>query len=150
MKKIIITFFALVIILLAILFVSEALFNKNLIEQIPTPIEDVLPIVDIKEQYKDSTYTFVGSVDLPTPCHSVEAKVNQISDPLYEIEVTILPPAPDVMCAQVITPRQYSVSFQAPEEITVFANINGVIHELSRFVVPEGENINTFELYIKG
>lgn len=152
MKKIIITFTALLVLLIVFLFVSENIFNKTIVDQLNTPLQEeaILPIVDIKEQYKDSNYTFVGSIDLPTPCHTVEANVNQITDVMFEIIVNTIEPKEDVMCAQVITPRQYSVSFEGPETVLVYANINGVIHELSRFVVPEGEDINAFELYIKG
>lgn len=153
MKKISITFVTLLVILATFLFISEKVFKKTIIEEPQSQSqeqEEILPIADIKEQYIDSTYTFVGSVDLPTPCHTLETKVNQISDTVFEIVVNTIAPAEGIMCAQVITPRQYSASFEAPENILVYANINGVITELSRFVVPEGENINTFELYIKG
>jgi uncharacterized protein YneF (UPF0154 family) len=151
MKKIIITFVTLLIVLIAGLFIAEKFFNKTIIEEVSAPINtEPLPIIDIKEQYKDSTYTFVGTIDVPTPCHSLTTSVNPISEGLYEIVITTVSPQEDIMCAQVITPKQYSVSFEAPADIEVIATIDGVLHELSRFVIPEGADISTFELYIKG
>jgi hypothetical protein len=151
-KKIIAVVIVLLIILVSFLFLSEKIFNYTVVEQLNSPLQEdpILPITDIKEEYKDSTYTFVGTIDVPTPCHSLESKVNKISDVIYEIEINTINPSEDIMCAQVITSKQYKVSFEGSENILVYAKINGTIYELSRFVIPEGEDINTFELMIKG
>lgn len=151
-KQMIITLVALSVALFTVLFASEKIFNKTIIPDMTPSSEQeaILPIMDIKEQYVAPTYTFVGSIDVPTPCHTLNAKVNQISDVMFEIEVNTISPGDDVMCAQVISTQQFSVSFDAPKDILVYAKINGEIYELSRFVIPEGENINNYDLFIKG
>lgn len=150
MKKIIITLVVLSAFLFVFLFVSEKMFNKTIVDTNNPSQDIVLPIMDIKEQYKGSTYTFAGTIDLPTPCHQLDTKVNQISDAVFEIEMNIVAPAQDIMCAQVIAPTPYNVSFEGPSDILIYAKLDGEIYELSRFVIPEGEDINTFELFIKG
>lgn len=151
MKKIIITVVALVIALFVIVYGYEFVFNKPIIES-PTVDEYQAPAqkVEVKEQQKGSMYTFAGELDLPTPCHSLTTKVNKISDTTYQIEINTVAPAADVMCAQVITPKPYKVSFEAGENITVTVLLDGVEYETNRFLIPDGANIDTFKLEIKG
>ena len=152
MKKTIIGIVSLLIILIAVVYGYEFIFKKPVIES-PT-IEEQENFqdqkVEIKEQYKDSTYTFAGVLDLPTPCHSFTTKTNKVSDSKYQIVVTTVNPKEDVMCAQVVTPKPYKVSFEAPENIEVTILIDGIEYQTNRFVIPSGENIDTFKLEIKG
>lgn len=151
MKNTIISIIVLVALLVLVLFGFQKFFNRNIISTNQEPVqEEILPVHEIKEQYDGSTYTFAGTIDLPTPCHSFETNVVQLSGSEYQIQINTIAPGEDVMCAQVITPQPYNISFEAPSDITVTAQINGQNYELSRFVVPEGEDINLFELYIKG
>ena len=151
MKKIIITIVALLAILSILIYGYEFIFKKPIIESPTiTPQDNVTETIEIKEQYKNSVYTFAGSIDLPTPCHSITEKVNQISESKYEIEINIIAPDQDTMCAQVITPKTYKVSFTAGPDIIITAKINGVTYELNRFLIPNDQNIDTFKLEIKG
>jgi hypothetical protein len=151
MKKTIITIISLLVGLIIVIYAYEFIFKKPIIES-PTIDESSFPTqkIEIKEQYKDSTYTFVGSLDLPTPCHSLATTVNKVSDAKYQIQVTTIDPKKDTVCAQVITPKPYKVSFKAQADIEVTVNINGVEYQTNRFVVPDGENIDTFQLEVKG
>lgn len=152
MKKTIISVLSLLVVLLIVVFGYELILKKPVIESptIDQPgFTDILPI-ELKEQYRDAKYTFVGSITVPTPCHSVTSKVNKISEKEYEIEVKTTDPTPGKVCAQVLTEQNYKVSFSAPKDIVVKAKINGVVHEVNRFVIPNDENIDTFQLKIKG
>lgn len=152
MKKTIITISSLLVVLIVIAYGYEFIFKKPVIES-PTieQTENKNPsIIEVKEQYKDSTYTFVGEVQVPTPCHTLATKVNTISAKEYQIEITTVPPAPGIMCAQVVTDKTYKVSFKAPADIEVSALIDGKPYDLNRFIVPNDQNIDTFKLEIKG
>lgn len=152
MKKTIITIISLLVVLLVVLYGYEFIFKKPIIES-PTVSENTelyVPTTELKEQYKDSVYTFVGSIQVPTPCHTVQSKVNVIADNTYQIEVTTVPPSADTVCAQVITDKTYKVSFGAGKNITVTARINGIEYKTNRFVIPLDQNIDTFNLEIKG
>ena len=151
MKKTIITVISLLVGLIIVIYAYEFIFKKPIIES-PTVDESSFPTqkIEIKEQYKDSTYTFAGSLDLPTPCHSLLTAVNKLSDTQYQIQVTTIDPKEDVVCAQVITSKPYKVSFEGPEDIEVTINIDGTIYQTNRFVVPSDQNIDSFILEVKG
>lgn len=151
MKNTIIAIVSLLAALLIIVYGYEFIFKKPVIES-PTVEEESVPTqkVELKEQYKGSTYTFAGTVTVPTPCHALNTRVNKVSDTQYQIEIATLPPKEGIMCAQVLTDKPYKVSFQAPKDITVTVLIDGVKYETNRFLIPSDQNIDTFKLEIKG
>ncbi len=152
MKKTIITIVSLIVLLTLVLYGYEFIFKKPAITSPTIDQNEEIPLsaLDIKEQRVNETYTFVGTIAVPTPCHNLVSKIEQVSVDAYQIQVTTTPPAPGVMCAQVITDKNFKVSFDAPENIEVTAFVDGVPYDLNRYVIPEGENIDTFELFIKG
>lgn len=152
MKKTIITIISLLVVLLVFLYGYEFVFKKPIIES-PTISKDTdlyVPTTELKEQYKDSVYTFVGNIQVPTPCHTIQSKVNVIADSTYQIEVITVPPVAGTICAEVITNKTYKVSFEAGKNITVTSRINGIEYKTNRFVIPLDKNIDTFNLEIKG
>jgi hypothetical protein len=46
----------------------------------------------------------VVSGELPDPCHEVQAGSAQVAGDTITVDVSVTPPPPDTMCAQVITP----------------------------------------------
>ena len=152
MKKTIILVVSLIALLTVILYGYEFIFKKPIIESptIPTLQETSSQTIELKEQYKDSTYTFVGDIAVPTPCHDLKSKVNNISKDVYQIEITTIAPAPDVVCAQVVTDKKFKVSFVASPNIQITALVDGVIYNVNRFTIPLDQNIDTFKLLIKG
>ena len=151
MKKTIITVVALLVILSVVVYGYEFIFKKPVIES-PTTQESSTSTtqVEIKEQHKDAQYTFAGEIELPTPCHIIKTQVNKLSETEYQIQIDTIAPAQDVMCAQVITPKPYKVSFESANEVTITALIDGVLYETNRFLISNDENIDTFKLEIKG
>jgi hypothetical protein len=151
MKKTIITVISLLIGLIIVIYAYEFIFKKPVIES-PIIDENSFPAqkVEIKEQYKDSMYTFAGSIDVPTPCHSLTTTLNKLSDVQYEIQIRTIDPPEDVVCAQVITSKPYKISFEGLEDIEVTINIDGIIYQTNRFVVPSDQNIDSFILEVKG
>ncbi len=152
MKK---TFFIVVgfLIILSIIIYSYEFIVKKPDITAPTidQVDEVfLPMIEVKEQQKDSTYTFVGDIPVPTPCHEIKSKVNKILEKEYQIEILVIPPKPGVMCAQVETQKTFKVSFQAQPDINITAMVSGIKYELNRFLLSNEENIDTFKLEIKG
>lgn len=151
MKNTIITIIVLLVLLVVSLYGYEMIFKKPLIEAPRTNQEEpILPVLDIKEQYVDGVHTFAGTLSVPTPCHTILSDVVPFGEDAYQIQLSIIPPATEVACAQVISEKNYKVSFAGSENAIVTAIINGVEYELNRYPVPEGENIDTYELFIKG
>lgn len=153
MKNTIIAIVSLLVALLVIVYGYELIFNKPVIEAPIIATESVdsnEEVKEIKEQHKDSKYIFVGTIDVPTPCHSLKTVVNQLSATRYQIEVNTITPKKGVVCAQVISHQQYKAAFEAPDNITVTVKIDGIEYETNRFVIPNTEDIDTFKLEIKG
>jgi hypothetical protein len=151
MKKTIITIISLVVVLAIVTYAYEFIFKKPIIESPTQEQQEVSSTpIEIKEQYKNSTYTFVGSLSVPTPCHTLTTKVNKVSDSGYQIEVTTQDPPEGQICAQVISEKSFKTSFVAPENITVTLLINGVEYPANRFEVPLDQNIDTYEFEFKG
>ena len=153
MKNKIITIVGLLVLLVALVFGYEAVFNKQIVE---SPIKedvsdnDLLLTLDVKRQYEDGVYTFAGQISVPTPCHTISSEVIAIENSVYVIEITTSAPNQDVVCAQVITQKDYKVSFEAPENTDVRAFVDGVEYRINNFDVPAGFDIDEFDLRIKG
>jgi len=120
-------------------------------------IEDVLQhsniTINTKHQYRDGVHTFLGTFETPTPCYSYNTKVLE-KDGFKEIAISYQETHDEtgeaVICAQVITERQFKVSFEGSETDDVVATLNGVLVNLNIFEVGEDENIEDVEIYIKG
>lgn len=138
--------------LTVILYGYEFIFKKPVIES-PTVDETpemlVTPL-DVKEQYRDGKYTFAGSVQVPNPCYTLKSQANKIEEDEYQIQITTTPPKAGTMCAEVITDKQFKLTFEAPQDILVTATINGIEYNVNRFVVPADQNIDDFDLSVKG
>jgi hypothetical protein len=96
------------------------------------PVEDTLPdaqnenAIIATHRYLGGTHTISGEIDLPTPCHEIET--NLIIRKSYPEQVTIefaISSPNDVICAQVISPHPFTVSFDAAEEALITATRNG-------------------------
>ena len=111
--------------------------------------ETVVPTqtINTNHQYRDGEHVFVGTITLPTPCHSFNAEAVELEN---ETEIRITTDSSDEMCAQVLTDRQFRVSFQASEDQPVIATVNGELVNLNIFEVPSDQNIEDMEVFIKG
>ena len=151
MKNKIITIVVLVAVLAVSIYGYEMVFKKPLVE---SPVEDttetMMSSLDVKEQYNNGVYTYAGKIQTPTPCHTVDAKAMSVDENIYAINITITPPAEGIMCAQVISEKDYKVTFAAPENAIVKAYINGIEYKINPFEVPAGQNIDDFDISIKG
>jgi len=111
--------------------------------------EDELPefTLNVKHQYKDDTHSFAGSIETPTPCYDVFAMVIPGDSP--EIQITTEEQR-DVMCAQVITEHDFLVTYRGDANIEFIATLNGEPVYLNRFEIDPSEDIESFEIFIKG
>lgn len=108
-------------------------------------------IITAKHSFDGDVHTVAGEIDLPTPCHLLETNVTVAEsfpeqvviafDTVFEGEDT---------CAQVITPARFKVEFQASENARINATLNGKKVILNLIEATEGENLDDFEIFIKG
>jgi len=111
---------------------------------------DNITRVDAKHFYIDGTHTVAGEIMMPTPCDLLEADavVAESMPEQVTINFTVINNAE--MCAQVVTPQRFLVSFDASEDASVDATFEGRDIELNLVPAAEGETPEEFELYIKG
>jgi hypothetical protein len=154
MKNTIIAIIALLVLLTVSFYGYEFVFKKPLVES-PTANEqdDLLrPMMDVKQQYKNGTMTFVGNIDLPTPCHTFTADIAPSNSDNYRIDITTIAHKEGVVCAQVITPREFRVStpVTSPDTALFTLFVNGIEHTINAFEIPSDANIDDYKLELKG
>lgn len=150
-----------IVLLVIISFVLIINYNNNKVEKIEDQterdqaIEDLVEkpktTINVKHKYEDGTHSYVGFFDAPTPCHIYDTNVVEPTDDEepYLIEITH-EPNEDEICAQVITQREFDISFEAEEAVDVIASINDEIVNLNVFEVPNSQTIEEFEILNKG
>ena len=107
-------------------------------------------VVTAKHAYRNGTHIVAGEIPLPTPCHILESAGSASSDKSHVfIELTSSVKTGDV-CAAVITPARFKVSVKANKNATISATLNGKEVILNLIEAGPNENLDNFELYIKG
>lgn len=90
--------------------------------------------INATHTYSNGKHTISGTVTTPTPCHSLSYNV-QVAESYPEqvsIAFKIFPPdEPDVMCAQVMSTKTFSLSFDASEHAAIKATLDGTPITLS-------------------
>ncbi len=108
-------------------------------------------IVNVKHQYKGGKHTYIGELNLPTPCHLIQSDVVRDETNIRKIEINFRSALEDnALCAQVITPRPFKVTFEAPEKITLTVMFDGRPIRFNIFEVPAEDNVEQFDINIKG
>jgi len=107
--------------------------------------------VSAKRQFKDGTHTIVGKLDLPTPCHVLDTRaVIRASTPRQVVVELSIKSGEAELCAQVIMPAQFEISFDAPEDVIITTTINGEPVILDLLKVDAEEDLDDFKLFIEG
>lgn len=124
--------------------------NRQNLEQTEEESEFTVPLA-VKYQYRDGVHTFVGDIELPSNCYNYNAVIEDGEDDSTKNLAIDYERNKDVeVCAQVITTANYRISYEGPEDLKFKAFVNGEARRLNIFEIPEGENIDEFELFIKG
>lgn len=155
-KRSIILVIGLFILVVAGMFIYAYLKSGEL-SQVPDVVieEEVVPYanidrVDAKHYYIDGVHTFVGEIQMPTPCDLLEVDAVVMESYPEQIRLDFKIINNSEMCAQVITPQRFMVSATASEDATVTATLMGRPIELNLVPAAPGETPEEFELFIKG
>jgi hypothetical protein len=118
-------------------------------------VETVVPYpnitrIDAKHYFSDGLHTFVGEIEMPTPCDLIEVNsiVKESFPEQIQLEFKVINNAE--VCAQVITPQRFLVEAKASEGATASAMFMGRSVELNLIPALPGESPADFELFIKG
>lgn len=106
--------------------------------------------IDGKHFFDGKTHTVVGEIPMPTACDLFNWSV-RIAESMPEtvtIDFDVINNAE--MCAQVVTPQRFKVSFDASEGATIKATLEGREVILNLIPALPGESPDDFEVFIKG
>ena len=122
----------------------------------PNPITDIAPdaradiTITAKHQFKDGTHIIAGELNMPTPCHILDWETLIAESFPEQVTINFNLSTQAEVCTQVITPTRFLVEFQASEEASIRATLNGERAELNLIEAGPDENLEEFELFIKG
>ena len=116
----------------------------------PTDTDSKLSTINAKHFFVDGVHTFVGEIDMPTPCDLLdhEVEVRESFPEQVHINFTVVNSAE--MCAQVITPQRFMVAVDASEDATFSATLQGEPVTINLIPAGPDETPEDFELFIKG
>lgn len=106
--------------------------------------------ITAQHQYVEGLHTVAGIVDMPTPCHQLIAEPFLLGEDAGQAEIRFTSSVEGDVCAQVITPARFKVTFEAREDVSMSATWNGAPATLNLVPVPDGEDLDDFEVYVKG
>lgn len=107
-------------------------------------------IITARHQFKNGVHLIAGSVNLPTPCHLLMENV-QVSKSLPEqVTLAFTATSSAEACIQVITPVRFRFDVTASEDAEFAATWNGAPVRLNLIPVGPNEDIEDFEVFIKG
>ena len=107
-------------------------------------------VVTAKHAYKNGVHTIAGEVPLPTPCHLLTAETAVSPDKKQVVLQLASQVKEGEMCAQVITNARFKVTAKADQKASIIATLNGQQVTLNLIEAGPNEDLDNFELYIKG
>lgn len=106
--------------------------------------------INAKHFFKDGVHTFVGEIELPTPCDLLEVDSTVMESYPEQIRLNFNVINNSETCAQVITVQRFMVTAKASADASVTAVFMGRTVELNLIPAAVGETPEEFELFIKG
>ncbi len=107
-------------------------------------------VITAKHAYRTGEHIIVGEIPLPTQCHILESKGIASADKkqvFFEFISTI---KTGEVCAQSITPARFRVNVKADKPARLSATLNGQEVTLNLIEAGPNEDLENFELYLKG
>lgn len=107
-------------------------------------------VITAKHAFKTGVHTIAGEVPLPTPCDILETSAIASADmKQVVVEFTSSVKSGD-KCPLDITPARFKVTVKANKDAIISAMLNGKPVTLNLIEAGANENLDNFELYIKG
>jgi len=107
-------------------------------------------VITARHQFQDGVHVVAGAVNLPTPCHILSEDVRVAESMPEQVTLAFTATTTAEACIQTIIPVRFKLSFNASETAVISATWNGKPIRLNLVPVPAGENIDDFEVFIKG
>lgn len=106
--------------------------------------------INATHYYVDGVHTFVGQIDMPTPCDLLQAQAVVQETMPEQVQLNFTTINNDPGCSNVVTAQRFKVEARATKDAIISATLRGVPVELNLTPAPRGELPEQFELFIKG
>ena len=107
-------------------------------------------VVTAKHAYQNGEHIIAGEIPLPTPCHILESAGSVSADKKQVFVALMSSIKTGETCAEVITPARFKLNVKADQRAKITATLNGQEVTLNLIEAGPNENLDNFELYIKG
>lgn len=136
----------LILIIIGVLIIKAKKIEAPTIEQNAEQQEFFEKTIDIKHQYKEGKHIFAGVIEVPTPCHKVNATITP--GDIAELNLDIVDSGE--ICAQVITDANFYVEYEGKQDQLFIGKLNGEPINLNKFEVDADLDINSINIFNKG
>lgn len=111
--------------------------------------EDTI-LITAKHSFVNGKHIIAGEVDVPTPCYSLDVTSSVSAGNPEQVAVFFKTTDGGGVCAQVISARRFKIEFNASKDAVISATFNGKPATLNLIPASPGEDLNNFDIYIKG
>lgn len=125
---------------------STTLWENSPAEIVVTP----QTVITAKHSFQNGTHIIAGEVPLPSPCDILESSVTPSTDKKQVVVQLTSSIKSGEKCPQEITPARFKVSVKADKGAVLSATLNGQTVTLNLIEAGVNENLDDFQLYIKG
>lgn len=106
--------------------------------------------INAKHQFRDGEHIIAGEIEVPTQCHSLSVETVIRESFPEQVTLNFSSTSEAEVCAQVMSPRRFKIDFSASENATINATWNGAEAVLNLIPAGEDEDLNNFDIFIKG
>jgi hypothetical protein len=107
-------------------------------------------VVTAKHAYRQGAHIIAGEIPLPSPCHIMESR-SRVSEDKKQLFIELISSIKSgENCPQDLTPARFRVDGKADKSAEITASLNGKMVVLNLIEAGPDENLEDFELYIKG
>jgi len=118
---------AIVMIVVLISFALSVPHTYDGIQSSETIASVVVPSVTLRDTFKKGLHTITGSVEAPDACTTISAEASHHASSTESILVSISMPENTGICLEVPTVLRFSTTIDAPAEVPIVVQINGVL-----------------------
>ena len=130
--------------------IAEVASTTNWVNTPAQPVITDKTVITAKHAYKSGRHIIAGEVPLPTPCDILNTNALASADKKSVVVQFASSVKTGEVCAQTITPARFKVSVAADKNAKLTATFNGQPVTLNLIEAGPNENLDNFELYIKG
>lgn len=126
---------------------TASVIGSQLAQSVTEPVHET---ITAKHQYKNGGHIVAGEVNMPTPCHILTTNVRVAESFPEQVTIDFVSTTNAEICAQVVTPARFRVNFKASGQAVIKATWNGEPVVLNLIQVSADENLDDFQIYMKG